>query len=260
LSETAISTVRAEAGNVESAATGAAGGRMNVETQHGGNELHGQVSLFVRQNAWGARNPFSQWVKETSAATLTTVPVVTAESYTPPDRETIWAFGVGSRIRRDKIFWFAAMNGLDRNHPGLATVKHPDEFFAQPTNDQMQVLSARLGGSSANSVVEGLAAYSKLLETLDGLLGPAPRTAKQWTGFARLDWKVAERHRLMMEGTGAWWNSPGGGLTRVSETYGNHSFGTTKASEKWLLQPAGRDSGFGRTYRSSGAAGNSFRL
>ena len=74
-----------------------------------------------------------------------------------------------------------------------------------------------------------------MLETLDGLLGPAPRTATQWTGFGRLDWQATERQRFTLEGIGAKWNSPGGGLTRVSETYGNHSFGSTKASEEWLL-------------------------
>ena len=74
-----------------------------------------------------------------------------------------------------------------------------------------------------------------MLETLDGLLGPAPRTATQWTGFGRIDWQAAERHRFTLEGIGARWNSPGGGLTRVSETYGNHSFGSSQASEEWLL-------------------------
>jgi hypothetical protein len=74
-----------------------------------------------------------------------------------------------------------------------------------------------------------------MLETLAGLLGPAPRTAQQWTGFGRLDWQAAERHRFTLEGIGATWNSPGGGLTRVQETYGNHSFGSSKASEEWLL-------------------------
>lgn len=59
LSEAAIRTVRAEAGNVESAASGAAGGRMNVETQHGGNELHGQASIFVRQNSWEREIPLA---------------------------------------------------------------------------------------------------------------------------------------------------------------------------------------------------------
>ncbi|HME58933.1 MAG TPA: hypothetical protein VKF63_11395, partial [Terracidiphilus sp.] len=108
-------------------------------------------------------------------------------------------------------------------------------FFAQPSNDQMQVLSARLGLSSVNPVAEGLAAYSTMLETLAGLLGPAPRTAQQWTGFGRLDWQAAERHRITVEGIGARWNSPGGGLTSLSENYGNHSFGNSKASEEWLL-------------------------
>jgi len=111
----------------------------------------------------------------------------------------------------------------------------PTGFFALPSDDQLQVLSARLGLSSANPVVEGLTAYSTMLETLAGLLGPAPRTATHWNGFGRLDWQATERHRFTLEGIGARWNSPGGGLSRVSETYGNHSFGSTKASEEWLL-------------------------
>ncbi len=235
VSEAAIRAVETEAGNVEAAADRAAGRRINVETQSGANEMHGQGFLFDRQSAWGAQNPFTQWTKETAPATETAVPVFTPEHYTPSDRETVWGIGLGSRIRRNKLFWFGAIDSYDRNNPGLSTVKMPSVFFAQPTSDQMQVLSARLGLSSANPVAEGLAAYSKLLETLDGLLGPAPRTATQWTGFVRLDWQAAERHRFTLEGIGARWNAPGGGLTRVSETYGNHSFGSSKASEEWLL-------------------------
>jgi hypothetical protein len=235
VSEAAIREVQTAAGNVEATADRAAGGRLNVETQRGADELHGQGFLFDRQNTWGARNPFTQWVKETTAATDTTVPVFTAEPYTPPDHETVWGVGVGSRIRRNKLFWFAALDSSERNDPAVSAVKHPDEFFAQPTNDQMQVLAARLGLSSVNPVVEGLKAYSTMLETLDGLLGPAPRTAQQWTGFGRLDWDAAERHHFTLEGIGARWNAPGGGLSRVSESYGNHSLGSSRASEEWLL-------------------------
>jgi hypothetical protein len=252
VSEAAIRTVETEAGNVEAAVDRAAGGRMNTETQRGANELHGQGFVFDRQNFMGAQNPFTNWVKETTPANGSTVPipVFTPESYTPPDRETTWGIGLGSRILRNKLFWFAAVDGYNRNDPGLAMVKHPylcttynangqcsveAGFFAQPTNDQMQVLSARLGLSSANPVGEGQAAYSTMLETLAGLLGPAPRTATQWTGFGRLDWQATERNRFTLEGIGARWNSPGGGLTRVAETYGNHSFGSSEASEEWLL-------------------------
>jgi hypothetical protein len=285
VSEAAIRTVETVAGNVEAATDRAAGGRMNVETQHGANELRGQVFFFDRQNNWGAQNPFTQWVTKTGSNALAfpefdhfqystgpnEPPVIGTQPYTPPDRETVWGIGVGSRIRRDKLFWFAALDGYNRNDAGVSMVKHPyllqpepsntcanppctetTGFFAQPTNDQMQVLSARLGLSSTNPLPEALTQYSCMLETLvgipsgsspncpsrwplDGLLGPAPRTAQQWTGFGRLDWEAAERHHFTLVGIGARWNSPGGGLTRVSEAYGNHSFGSSKASEEWLL-------------------------
>jgi len=235
MGEAAIREVQTAAGNVEASASRSGGGRMNVETERGSNGLHGQGFIFDRQNNWGAENPFTQWVRETAAATLSSVPAFTAESYTPSDHETTWGLGLGSQIRKDKLFWFAAVDSNQRNDPGLATVKHPELFFAQPTNDQMQVLSARLGLSSVNPVAEGLAAYSSFLETLAGLLGPAPRTSSQWVGFGRLDWQAAERHRFTLEGIGAHWNAPGAGLTRVSETYGSHSFGSSEASEEWLL-------------------------
>jgi hypothetical protein len=231
VSESAIQEVRATAGNAEADAARAAGGRLNVETRHGTNGLHGQAFLFDRQNTWGARNPFTQWVQETAPATSITTPVFTPEAYTPPDHEMTWGAGLGSHIRRDKLFWFGALDGFGRNDPGVATVRHPDQFFAQPTDLEMQVLGGRLGLDNASA----MKAYSGMLETLDGLLGPAPRTAAQWTGFGRLDWEAGERHRFTLEGIGARWNSAGGGLTRVSEMFGNHSFGSSEASETWLL-------------------------
>ena len=197
--------------------------------------LHGQGFLFDRHNFWGAQNPFTQWVRQTAPGTALTVPVFTPFPYTAPEHEDRWGIGLGSRIKRRKLFWFAAYDGSLRSNPGVASVRHPDNFFAQPANDEMQVLSARLGLSSINPVAEGLAAYSGILENLAGLLGPAARTAHQWVGFGRLDWRAAERHRFALEGTGARWNSPGGGLTRTAELYGNHSFGTSRASELWLL-------------------------
>jgi hypothetical protein len=280
ISEAAIRALQTAAGNVEAAEARAVGGRMNVQTESGANELHGQGFFFDRQNTWGARNPFTQWITETSEFApfaqynstqfpvfdnfqySTEPPVIgPPESYTPPDHETTWGIGVGGRIRRDKLFWFAALDGYHRNDAGLSMVKHPylvqtlnncvgsqctetTGFFATPSDPELQVLCERLGITETvlgkqvacpNPLVEALTAYSSMLEKLAGLLGPAPRTARQWTGFSRLDWQAAERHRFTLEGIGADWNSPGGGLTRVSETYGNHSFGSSEASEEWLL-------------------------
>ncbi len=229
--ESAIGEVR----TLETGGEAGKGRNANLETRGGSNGFHGQGFLFDRQNFLGAQNPFTQWVKETAPATSLSVPVFSPLPYTAPDREYTWGVGVGSRIPHSRLFWFAAFDGTHRDYPGVAMVKHPDNFFAQPSNDEMQVLSARLGLPAANPVGEGLGAYSGMLETLSGLLGPSPRTADQWVGFSRLDWQAAERHHLTLEGTGALWNSPGGGLTRTSEPYGSHSFGTSQASEFWLL-------------------------
>lgn len=235
MSQTAIREVQIAAGNAEAEAGRAAAGSMKIESRRGANALHGQAFFFDRQNSWGAQNPFTQWVQQTAAATATTTPVFTPIAYTPSDSELTFGAGVGGKIRRDKLFWFGAIDGFRRDDPGLSTVRHPDEFFAQPSNDQMQVLAARLRLSPANPVAEGIAAYSGMLGILDDLLGPAPRTAEQSVGFARIDWQAAERHHFTLEGIGALWDSPGGGLTRVSETYGNRSFGTSHATEGWAM-------------------------
>ena len=209
--------------------------RASVKTRSGSNGLHGQAFVFNRQNLWNARNPYTQQIVETAPATATTVPVFTPEPYTPPDRRLTWGVGAGGDVRRNRLFWFAALDGDARNDPAMATVRHPANFFAQPSNDEMQVLSARLALPSSNPVVEGLGAYSKYLESLNGLLGEVPRTSSQWTGFARLDWHLAERHRLMLEGSGALANAIGGGAARASAMYGSHSFGNSRASSQWML-------------------------
>jgi len=239
LSEAAVRQVQTVAGNVEFEAARGAGGRVNLETKRGTDQLHGQGFVFDRQNTWGARNPFTQWVQNLGS---TAAPDFTPVSYTPPDHEIAWGLGIGSRVRRDKLFWFAALDSYRRNDPGVATVKNAAEFFDLPSaNDaRIQLLSAQLDESFNQAYNDYLgvpgAGYAPAgLEQLDDLLGPAPRQAAQWVGFARLDWQAAERHRVTFEGIGADWNSPGGGLTRVSQTYGNHSFGASAASEQWLL-------------------------
>jgi len=228
-SETSIQEFRVDDGE-GAAASAATGERVHLESRSGFNGLHGQAFLYDRQNVLGARNPFTQWVKESAPGTLVTTPVFTAIPYSPGDTENRWGAGVGGDLRRNRLFWFAGIDGDRRNNPAISSVKHPDHFFAEPSNDEMQVLSARLGLSGANPVAEGVQAYSGMLESLAGLLGPAARTSQHWSGFGRLDGKVGERHHLTLEGTGAAWNSPGGGLSRASETFGTHSFGSREGS------------------------------
>jgi hypothetical protein len=96
-------------------------------------------------------------------------------------------------------------------------------------------LSARLGLSSADPVAEGVAAFTPLLQSLAGLLGPAPRSSSQWTGFLRGDGQASERNHLTVEGTGSHRDAPGGGMTRASEMFGSHSYGSSATTEQWVL-------------------------
>jgi hypothetical protein len=239
VSESAIHEVTAVSGNVEAEGMRSAGGRTSIQTERGGDALHGQGFYFDRQNTWGARNPFTQWVQNTGT---TAVPDFAAAPYTPPDHEAVWGLGMGSRIRRDKLFWFGAIDSNRRNDPGVAMVKNRSEFFnlPEPTSADVTLLSAQLGESMNQAYNDYLgvsaSGYTAAgLEQLAGLLGPATRTASQWVGFGRIDWQATERHHFTLEGIGADWNAAGGGLTRVSENDGSHSFGSSHASQQWLL-------------------------
>lgn len=233
-SDAALREVQSATGNSEELTGRSLGGHARVESERGGDQLHGQAFLFDRQGLWGAQNPFTQWVQQTAPATATTVPAFAATPLTPPDRDLRGGLSAGGRVRRSSVYWFASLEDTARNDPAVSSVKHSDNFFAQPSNDQMQVLAARLGLSAANPVGEGIAAYSGMLGTLDGLLGAAPRTDARWTGFGRIDGSL-HRSRFTIEGTGVQDNASGGGLSRASETYGTHSYGASDTSEQWLL-------------------------
>jgi hypothetical protein len=270
MTEAGVREVETVAGNVEAEAARGTGGRISMKTAQGENQVHGQAFLFDRQNTWGAQNPFTQWVTQTSEVeplapyNAAQFPVFDnfqyssgqaglPQSYTPSDHEMVWGLGLGGHILRNKLYWFAALDSDHRNDPGLAMVKHPyllqcetsetascaqtktTGFFAAPSDPQLQLLSAQLDLPSASPVSEALVQYSNMLEALAGLLGPAPRSAAQWVGFGRIDWQAAERHRITLEGISADWNAPGGGLTQVSENYGSHSFGSSDATQQWLL-------------------------
>ena len=141
---------------------------------------------------------------------MSAIPAFTPEPYTPSDRETTWGFGLGGQIRHSKLFWFAALDSYQRNDPGVSMVKHPDNFFAQPSNDQMQVLSARLGLSSANPVAAGVAAYSSSAGNARWIAWPGrahglamDRLWAHWTGLQRSGtaslWKEPKRSRTHPE-------------------------------------------------------------
>lgn len=209
-------------------------GTFSIDTRRGTDRLHGQLFVLDRQRMLSAQNSSMLWVKESAPGSASTVPTFTSDLYTPSDLELRWGAGIGGSLRRPHFLWFGAAEGAERNNPALATVRHPDRFFAQPSNDQMQFLSAQLGFSGFDSISQALNAYSKLLESLAGLLGPAARSSHQLSVFGRVDWGVGERQRLTLEGGGKTIQSPGGSFARPWQTYGSHSLGSMHTMDEWL--------------------------
>jgi len=242
LGPSAVESMQARTGNAPADAGSAPGGLLNLITGHGQNGLHGQAFYLNRQSLWGAQNPYTQWIQQTAPASSFQIAQFTPEPYTPANSRQTFGIGLGSQIKRDKLYWFASFDGLFANDPAVATVRHPADFFAQPTNGDLTVLAARLGLASADPIDEGAAAYSTGLvagqqlagiEPLAGLLGPVARSSNQWQLFGRIDWQISERHHLSAEAQSATENSTNGALSRTSETYGSHSFGNAQGTFTW---------------------------
>ncbi len=118
-------------------------------------------------------------------------------------------------------------------------VKHPENFFAQPSNDQMQVLSARLGLERAP--IRWRQESGRLLQSATnagrvvGAIGA--RRPRQWTALAAWIGPRAERHRFTLGGTDA-----------HSELAGrrNHAGIGDVRNEQFRIQPGERSAAAGR--------------
>jgi hypothetical protein len=246
LGASAVQEMQARTGNASADAGSGAGGSIDLVTGHGRNGLHGQAFYLNRESLWGALDPFTQWVRQTAPATGIYTAQFTPEPYSPANGQQTIGLGLGSQIKRDKLFWFAAVDGLLRSDPAVATVRHPDDFFSRPTDDELTVLAARLGSTALQTCAAGalpqaavleqaVACYSAWLGQIAGVLGPVPRRSSQWQDFARLDWEMTERQHLNIEGEAAKEQAPSGALSATSETYGSHSFGNSQATDAWGL-------------------------
>jgi hypothetical protein len=235
LGSSAIESMTARTGEEPSDSAVGSGSTTSLATRHGQNALHGQVFFLARQNFWSSQNPYTQWIQESAPASGIDIAQFAANPYTPPNSRQSFGLGAGGRFKRDKLYWFGAVDGLLRHNPAIATVRHPDDFFARPTDPELTVLAARLGLPGTEPIDEAASAYSSGLEQLAGLLGPVPRHAAEIQGFGRIDWQINDRQHLSAESEVASEDAPGGAHNRSSETYGSHSFGNSEASSMFAL-------------------------
>lgn len=248
----------------------AAGGVVNTVTKSGGNNFHGEVYFYDRDNDWGAFNPFVTLTTQNPDGSFT------AHPYKPTDTRKIYGFGVGGPIIKNKLFWYFAFDRYDRNFPGTAIAGTPRAFFASPlatltpaytvdgtTNcfqsngttsninssafttgstalvNGSNIATATIGACTLVSNLgladydAGASSYNTGLGGLIGELGNVPRKGQQTIFFPKVDWQINSKNHATFEVNRLRWVSPAGIQTQASNTFATNSFGNDYVRDTW---------------------------
>ncbi len=196
----------------------AAGGVVNAVTKSGTNAVHGSGFYFLRDNKWGANNPFQ-------TQTVIQNGVNTTVQLKPKDRRQQFGGTIGGPIRKDKAFFFFSYDQQARNFPGVAVPSNPSAFFA-PFSAAEQATFATRGISTA--------AQADGLNFLQGLTGVVERTGDQTLILPKVDLKVTNNHNLAVTYNRLRWDSPAGVQTAAVVNRGVESWGNDGVHGDWL--------------------------
>ncbi|MDE1176743.1 MAG: carboxypeptidase regulatory-like domain-containing protein [Edaphobacter sp.] len=195
----------------------AVGGVVNSVTKSGGNQLHGEIYYYRRDDFLSSINPKVALTNfDPATGTTTTIP------YRPKDKRNQYGFGVGGPIIKDKLFWFYAWDQFRRNFPGTAVANNPGTFYATPSATVAGQLATALGVTSTVAAQR----YNSALADLATDLGSVPRFGNQDINTPKLDWQITPKHHASFLYHRLRWDSPGGVQTQASNGYARDSFGT----------------------------------
>jgi hypothetical protein len=209
----------------------AAGAVINTVTKSGTNQYHGEAYFYDRDNDWGATNPFTTILKQSSPGVFTPVP------YKPVDVRKIWGGGIGGSLLKDKLFFFFAFDRYTRNFPGTAIPSNPGPFFAAPSAATIKTLAQRLFATNttptAAQTAQAQTDYTNGSAALLGELGPVPRKGEQTIFFPKVDWQINSKNHASFEVNRMRWGSPAGIQTQATNTFGIASFGNDYVRDTW---------------------------
>jgi hypothetical protein len=214
-----------------------AGGVVNSVTKSGGNQFHGELYFTDRDASWGAANAFT-----TRNVQLTPGGPFVAQNFKPTDVRKQYGGGIGGPIIKDRLFFFFAGDGFQRNFPAVAVASNPTSFFTLP--DTILPAGKVCGGTGSNAPSSidvaactlqtnlGLAtydvaaaAYINGITGLNTMLGTVARRGDQTVLFPKIDWQINSRNHASFEVNRLRWSSPAGIQTAATVTDGISSFG-----------------------------------
>ena len=229
-SQEAVKELRVSGQNYTSLYGRAAGGVITTVSKSGGNALHGTGFYLARGSGLSAANAFS-------VATRYRDGVVTSGVVKPHDVRQQFGGSVGGPLRRDRLFYFYAVEGQRRGFPAVSS----------PGDAGFYALTATQKALLANRGVSG-AKVNGALNYLDGLTGTVDRREDQTVNFGKVDWAVGEgfwTSRVSMQYNRVRLSGPGGVRTGAVVNRGVASVGSSYARVdavlgRWLWTPSRR--------------------
>ncbi len=165
---------------------GALGGAVNIVSKSGTNQFHGNVFGFLRQRDIQARNYFdpgkAAFTRVQSGATT------------------------GGPIVRDKSYFFAALERLDRHETAFVPIYQDRSAFTRLTPSQQQLVDFFLASNSpqlvglARAMQAALLPSPRTLELFDKNSGNFPFSEGDTHFSLRLDQRLSQRHSFFFRG------------------------------------------------------------
>src|SRR5580704_14592868 len=161
------------------------GGTVDLALKAGGNDFHGTVYYFVRNEAFAAKSPFSETKKE--------------------NRNQQYGFSVGGPLLKNRLFFFATFEkqNFTIGLPGLGTepslayqaaaldvLNNPGGIYgAYAPVAQNSVTTALLGQLLPSYAVNGPAAPNNYSS-------PDPEYGYSYNGLAKIDWNINAKNNF----------------------------------------------------------------
>lgn len=248
ISQAAVQEFQVNTSNYSAQYGRSAGGVINTVTKSGGNQLHGELFFYDRDNdLGGAVNPYTLLTVSAGNGTYNQVP------YKPTDWRKQWGFGIGGPLLRNKLFWFYSYDQNRRNFPGTGRVPDPNDTFAPsnatlPSGETCSLHQFTATGAPTYSTEgdynacaiaalfgvnfqAGSAYYQQGLNIISSFTGTVPRTLDQVINMPKLDYQINERNHLSVMYNRMRESSPNGFQTQTSVSYGRGSFGNDYVKE-----------------------------
>src|SRR5712692_9692502 len=209
-----------------------AGGTVNVVIKSGGNQIHGSVYYYNRNEFFGAHSPFFIPAPGTKA---------------PPLRNENYGFSVGGPIIKNKTFYFASyekqvyiigLSGI-ATEPSDAWITRATDLLKNPGGNKYgsyaavtpSSLSATLIGPTGFWPRSGTGSIAALSATPNNFFSPIASIGHSFNGVAKIDHNFNDKHHLSLR----WFGGQG---DQTAPLGGSPALGTASSNLKFYFEDA----------------------